>query len=206
VNGADKGTMENGKYTHPNGTPVGDVFLWANALVPGKNVVAVSDGQGHGDTMTVYLRGTGMLAADGAGKIARLSASKGEAVFIDTAARAQWPFYLDLDGTADNTFDELPAAVGGAGWIATGRQSDPARTAALSFDVTAAAELFVMFTKQATPPAWLAAGGFSDTGVSGVWRDNDLARVPYALWKRTAKAGEHVALAATAMDYVVLVK
>jgi beta-galactosidase len=203
VNGADKGTLDNGKYTHPNGTPINDVFFWPDALAPGRNEVTVSDGMAHSDAMTVYLRG----AEPGpAGKIAHLTSSKDPAYFIDAPVGAQRPFYYDLDGTADNTFDLVPEAAAGAGWIATRRQSDPARATALAFDVTAAAELFVMVTRQPAAPAWITAAGFTDTGATGLWRDNALALVSYTLYRRTAAAGDHLALAGGPIDYVVLVK
>jgi hypothetical protein len=183
------------------------VFFWPDALRPGKNVIAASDGMGHGHTMTVYFRGgaAGVLPATREPR-SPTSRPATAAYFIDTPIHEQWPFYAELAGTADNTFDVLPEAVAGASWIATRRQSDDARTTGLAFDVSAAAELFVMFTRQASAPAWITAAGFTDTGASGVWRDNSLALVPYALYHRSAAAGTHIDLAATPLDYVVLVK
>jgi hypothetical protein len=61
-----------------------------------------------------------------------------------------------------------------------------------------------MVTKPATMTAWLS--GFTDTGVTGVWRDNSLALVPYALYGREAGGGDQVSLEGAAVDFVVLVK
>jgi beta-galactosidase len=206
INGAAKGTLANDQYKHPNGTPIRNVFYWPDALQPGRNVVTASDGQGTTDTMTIYLRAAGAMPAEGA-RVTGLTSSNGPAYFIDIPVADQWPFYFDFDGTADNTFDVVPPRLAGAGWIATRRQSDPARTTGLAFDVPAGAEVFVMFTgSAAAAPSWLGAAGFSDTGVSGRWRDNDLALVPYALFEKTVPAGGHVTLAGSPLDYLVLVK
>ena len=73
--------------------------------------------------------------------------------YINKAIADQRPFYWDFDGTGDNTFDVVPSVVAAATWIATKRQSDPAKTTGLAFDLTAAATVYIMATKQATTPA-----------------------------------------------------
>jgi hypothetical protein len=207
INGTIIGTLANNQYTHPNGTPIKDVFYWKNALSIGKNLVTVDDGLGHTDSMTVYYLGTGTtLPAESGAKIANLTSSNGLAYFINDAIFDQRPFTLNFDGTGDNSFDVVPAAVAGASWIATKRQSDSTKLTNLAFNLTANADLFIMFTSQASVPAWITAAGFTDTGVTGQWRDNAPKLVNYALYKRSVVAGDHVTLQPTAMDYVVLIK
>jgi hypothetical protein len=77
---------------------------------------------------------------------------------------------------------------------------------ALAFDVTSDADVYIMFTAQASTPAWITNAGFVDTGVTGQWRDNTPKLVNYALFRRSAVAGDHVTLQPTTMDYVVLVR
>jgi len=207
INGTLVGSQSNDQYKHPNGTPIKNVFLWADALKLGKNAVTVADGSGHTDTMTVYYRGAGTtLPPDSTAKVANLSASNGSAYFIDAPIADQRPFYFDFDGTGDNTFDVVPAAVAGASFIATRRQSDAVKRTDLAFDLPTGADVFIMFTKQAVVPSWITGAGFTDTGAAGRWRDNSPKLVDYSTYKRTFAAGSHVALATSAIDYVVLVK
>ena len=130
----------------------------------------------------------------------------GQAYFIDAPIADQRPFYYDFDGSGDNTFDIVPPAIAGASWIATRRQSDPAKRTNLAFDLPGGADVFIMFTTQATVPAWITGAGFSDTGIVGQWRDDSPKLVGYSLYKRTVAAGAHLTLASSAIDYVVLFK
>jgi beta-galactosidase len=207
INGTLVGTESNDSYKHPNGTPIHDVFLWADALVLGKNVVKIDDGAGNTDTMTVYYRGGGTtLPADPGAKVTNLTASNGPAYFIDAPVGDQLPFYFDFDGTGDNTFDVVPAPAAGASWVATRRQSDTAKRTDLAFDLPSGADVFVLASKQAAVPGWISGGGFTDTGTPCRWRDNSPRLVDCSLYKRTLGAGAHVSLATTNIDYVVLVK
>jgi beta-galactosidase len=214
VNGVAKGMVANDTYKHPNATPIKNAFYWPGVLSPGKNVVVASDGQGNSDTMTVFLRAGATMPATAGAKVANLVASNATsaAFFIDTPLRDQWPFYYDFDGTGENTVDVVPDMVKGAGWIATRRQSDgPSggnKTTGLTFDLPTGGDVFIMFTKPATggAPAWITAAGFTDTGVTGNWRDNTLKLVPYQLFKKTAAAGTQIKLASMQLDYLVLVK
>ena len=207
INGTAVGTRANNQYTHPNGTPIKNVFYWTNALRLGKNAVTVDDGQGNTDSMTVYFLGTGTtLPSDPGAKVASLTSSNGPAYFIDAPIWDQRPFNLDFDGSGDNSFDVVPAAATGASWIATKRQSDSAKRTNLAFDLTSSADLYIVLTRQGSTPAWVTAAGFTDTGVTGQWRDNSPKLVNYALYKRSVAAGDHVTLQPTTMDYVVLVK
>jgi beta-galactosidase len=201
------GALSNNQYKHPNGTAIKNVFYWPNALAMGKNVVSVSDGAGNTDTMTVYYRGTGMtLSPDPGAKVTNLTASVGQAYFIDLPIADQRPFYFDFDNTGDNSFDVVPSAAAGASFIATRRQSDAAKRTDLAFDLPTGADVFIMFTKQASVPAWITGAGFTDTGNTGLWRDDTPALVDYSLYKKTFAAGSHVMLTTSAIDYVVLIK
>ncbi|MDP9002150.1 MAG: hypothetical protein M3O46_18820, partial [Myxococcota bacterium] len=207
INGAAAGMMSNDKYTHPNGTPIRNVFYWPSVLHLGKNAVTVDDGAGHTDTMTVYYRGTGTtLPAEPGAKVTNLTSSVGQAYFIDAAIADQRPFHFDFDGTGDNAFDMVPAAAAGASFIATRRQSDPTKRTDLAFDLPSGGDVFVMFTRQTAPPAWVTSGGLTDTGATGQWRDNTPKLVDYSLYKKTFPPAAHVSFATSAIDYVVLVK
>jgi beta-galactosidase len=206
INGKQIGSLANEQYKHPNGTPIKDVFLWPNALVPGKNVVTVDDGAGTSDSMTVYSLAGVALPADAGAKVANLTASNGPAYFIDVPVADQRPFYCDFDSTGDNTFDVVPSAAQGASFVSTKIQSDPAKRTDLAFDLPNGADVFVMFTKQPAAPAWISGAGFTDTGAAGRWRDNSPKLVDYSLYKKTFPAGAHVALTTSAIDYVVLVR
>ncbi len=95
---------------------------------------------------------------------------------------------------------------GPAGGIATKRQSDPAKTSSISFDLTADADVYIMFTQQASTPPWILKAGFSDTGATGRWRDNSIKLVPFQLYKRSFAGGTHVALGSSAIDFLIVVK
>ena len=209
VNGASKGAKADGAYAHPNGTVIDNVFFWTNALSLGKNVITATDGSGNSDTITVYYKAAGQtMPAESGAKVRNLASSNSgsPAFFINKPICAQCPFYWDFDSTGDNTFDVVPAPVAGARWIATRRQSDPNKTTRIAFDLTAAADIYIMTTKQSATPAWISAAGFTDTGVSGRWRDNNLMLVGYKLYKKSVASGARVSLGSSAIDYVVLIK
>ena len=207
LNGADLGARKNGEYRHPNGRVVENAFFWPAPLRPGRNDVTVTDGAGHADSAALYFAPPGTAAAEDPAALVqdvRSSNPRSPAWFIDQPVRAQWPFYWELDGSADNTFDTLPRELDGARWIATRRLSKPDARTDLSFRVAAPANVFVMITRGQPLPAGLVRSGFRDTGVTGLWRDNEMRRLPYALYRRTARAGERVTVRAVAADYVVL--
>ncbi len=204
VNGSVVGTAYNGGYILANGTATDNVFSWSDALLPGRNSVVVSDGAGHSDSAIIYAE-TG--ETDGVIRDLHSSNPDNPAEFIRGPARAEHPFYTDFDGAGDNTFHNLPPILDGAGWIAMKRPALPARQTSLSFTIapdTAGADLFLMLTAPVADPKSLPIG-FTDTGITGVWRDNQLNLVPYALYRRTAAPGEAVSIPAMAQDYVVLV-
>ena len=204
LNGKTAGTVANGEYVLPNKTRADNVFFWNASLKRGRNDVAVSDGLGHSDSAVLYFE-TG-----DEGLVRNLTSSNraNPAYFIDQPVQAEWPFYDDFDGTGDNTFHALPDILQGARWITTSRLSKPVNQAALAFTLALDAgsvDVFVMFTPTpALSPAFLA--GFSDTGLTGTWRDNALNLVPYALYRRTVTGGATVRMPGATLDYVILIK
>jgi hypothetical protein len=136
-----------------------------------------------------------------------VASSNVPAFFINIPLSDQRPFYRDFDGTGDNTFDTIPPELSRAvGWIATKRQSVSARTSNISFDLTADADVYIMFSRQSTTPSWITDAGFSDTGVSGRWRDDSITLVDYQLFKASFAAGSHVALGSSPIDFVIIVR
>lgn len=209
VNNVGMGTKIDGSYAHPNGTVIKRVFYWPNVLSLGRNVITASDGAGNSDTMTVYYKGSGQtIPAESGAKVANLTSSNSNsrAFFINTPVADQRPFYWDFDSTGDNTFDVVPSVIAGASWISTKRQSDSSKTTNLAFDLTAAADVYIMATKQSSTPSWISSAGFSDTGAAGKWRDNSLKLVDFKLYSKTFAGPTHVSLASSTIDYVVLVK
>ena len=193
---------------HPNGMVINNVFYWTDVLQIGRNDLAACDNFGHCDAATVYYKAAGQRMPNEVGaNVVNVTLSNAPAFFINTALRDERPFYRDFDGTGDNTFGTIPSELAGAvGWIATQRQSDPDKTSNISFDLTADAAVYVMFTKQASTPSWIINQRFGDTGVSGQWRDDNIRLVDYQLYKRTFATGSHVDLLSSAIDFVIVVK
>src|SRR5688572_10085062 len=207
VNGAPQGRIANGAFRHANGRRIDNVFFWPAPLRPGRNEVMARDGAGHEDRAILYYDGDGARAPeDPLVTSLRSSNAANRAVFIDHSAQAQWPFYSEFDGTADNTFDVLPEEVKGAGWIATGRMSKPEQRTALSFTAGDAAEVFVMGSEASALDQALRRAGFEATGRTGRWRNDALSLVPYRLFRRAVAAGDRVSIAPVTADYVLLVR
>lgn len=204
VNGIVVGTQVNGTYVLPNGTPSDNVFAWDNALTPGRNMVTVSDGAGHSDTAVIYAEHgeeNGLVRSLQSGDPAN------PAYFIAEPIQAEWPFYDNFDGTGDNTFHDIPPLLEGADWITVSRPLAGSAQPALSFTLAPGSgqtDVFLMVTSSSPRPVSLPSG-WTDTGVTGTWRDNALNLVPYALYRRTA-AGEAVSVPPLGSDYVVLLK
>jgi beta-galactosidase len=210
VNGARLETRRNGEFRHDNGRRIDNVFYWPARLQPGRNEIIASDDSGHQDGAVVYYQGDGHTAPqpeDGAVVSELRSSNPGTpAYFINQPVRAQWPFYSEFDGSADNTFDAIPRLAEGAGWITTGRLSKPGRATELSFTVRSDAAVLVMVSADSRHVAALERAGFSDTGWHGEWRDNDLRLVPARLLSRDAAAGARIVVPAGQADYVVMLK
>ncbi len=211
LNGGEAGSRRNGEYRHPNGRPVANVFFWRAPLRPGRNELRVRDAAGHEDAAVVYYEAAGVARVAEEGIVRDLVSSNpgSPARFIDQPVQDQWPFYLEFDGTADNTFDALPDAVRGAGWIATRRLSKADARTDLSFRIAAEAAhatVYVMGSQSPALEASLGRAGFRDTGVRGRWHDNALGLVPFRLYAAETRGGERVAVPGVTADYVVLVK
>jgi beta-galactosidase len=206
LNGASQGELPNGAFRHRNGRRVDNVFHWRAALRAGRNDVRVADAEGHEDTAVVYYHPPGRPApAPAPGdpiEDLRSSNPRSPAVLIGQGVREQWPFYAEFDGSADNTFDRLPAEVAGASWISTPRLSKPGNRTRISFRVRRDADVFLMSTEGGGAPE----PPFAPVTASGRWRDNDLRLVPWRLYRVQAKPGDVVRIPASNGDQVVLVK
>jgi beta-galactosidase len=205
LNGQTAGPQRNGHYRHANGRVVDNVFYWPVALRPGRNEVRVEDEEGLADTAVVYFQhgetGQGALVRD-----LRSSNPRSPAHFLDLPVQAQWPFYFELDSTADNTFDRLPEALQDARFITTPRLSKPGHRTDLSFTLARDADVFVMATDGSPAVQAAARAGFADIGAAARWRDNDMRLVPARVLRRAGRAGEGIRLPGTTADYVVLLK
>lgn len=206
VNGLTLETRRSGDYVLPDGTASANVFVWADALTRGRNVVVATDGAGHSDTLVIYAE-----AGEDHGLVQNLASSNpaNPAYFLDTPVLADSPVYDDDDGTADNTFGVLPGLLAGARAVLTGRLSKPLSRTTLTFSLapdSGQTDVFVMLTPTPDAPLPDLLAGFDDTGVTGFWRDNAQNLVPYALYRRTVGGGTVVHIPGAARDYAVLVK
>jgi beta-galactosidase len=206
LNGVSQGERPNDAYNHRNGRRVANVFHWRSPLRPGRNDVRVTDGAGHEDTAVVYYHAPPAPMPEGADDAIgdlRSSNPRSPAYFIAQPVQAQWPFYWAFDGSADNTFDRIPAELAGAAWITTPRLGRPEHRTELSFRLRRDADVFVVSG---------AAGGrfpgapFVETEITGNWRDDTLRLVPFRVSRLEARAGDRVRVPAAGRDYVVLVK
>lgn len=208
VNGNPAGAKADGAYIHPStGGVIRDVFLFDSVLQKGRNLVVASDGAGFADTAVLYFTGTAPAApADTSEPISDLLSDNAAnpAYLVNLPLQDQWPVYYQCDGNADNTFDTIPAALAGARWIATRRQSQT--PTGLSFKVRRDAEVYVVMTRQSSAPAWIAAAGLARTAITGKWRDNAMNLVEYEVFGNPVPAGASVQLGGSAVDFVVLVK
>ncbi|HET7294821.1 MAG TPA: glycoside hydrolase family 2 TIM barrel-domain containing protein [Vicinamibacteria bacterium] len=210
VNGEARGTLRNGEFRQGGtGTRIDNVFYWRTPLRIGRNELLLADGEGNEDRAVVYAAPGGAAWPDEPGApIRRLTSSNpgNRAYFINAPAREQWPFYYDLDGTADNTFDALPEVVRGASWIATRRLSKPENRTELRFEAAASARVLVLRSSGGPKPAALLEAGFAASDARGEWRDDGLRLVPFEVFARDVAPGDRVRIPAETRDYVVLVK
>ena len=189
LNGTRVGELPNGAFRHRNGRKVDNVFHWRVRLREGRNDVRVTDAAGHQDTAVVYYNAPGLPppapGPDDPIEELRSSNPRAPALLVAQPVRAQWPFYGEFDGTADNTFDRLPPEVEGASWISTPRLSKPENRTRISFRLRRDAEVFVMTSGAGSPGA-----PFQELEGSRLWRDNDLRLVPCRLYRRAGRAGD----------------
>ena len=235
LNGVSQGRLSNGAYcTPPEPTKAkdGNVFFWKTPLTPGRNVIEVRDGQGHHDEIIVYQAADhGPAPAAPSDLVQDLHSSNpaNPALYLDCPIEAQSPVYTDVDGSSDNTFDQIPPPLANATWIATRRLSDPAFKTDLSFclnPTSKGATVFVMASTGDYPVITLkprtetiaanatdfaqklAAAGFKSvaTDTPVIWRDHDLNRTIATLWSRPLSPGEKLNLPGETLDYVILLK
>src|SRR5438093_696272 len=131
------------------------------------------------------------------------------AFFVDDEIKAEWPFYHEFDGSADNTFHSLPPTLEGARWISTRRLSKPECRTNLSFRLgegVGPVKVYVLFTEGTPVEAALSTAGFRDANLDGRWRDNDLRLVGFRAWVKEAKGGDRISVPGATADYVVLVQ
>ncbi len=241
LNGVSQGKLKNGDYRLPDsekrqrggpattipGIDVNNVFFWESALSPGRNVIEVRESRGLSKSMVIYQKpADGPMPVDNNALVADLKSSNPDnpAVFIDRPVENQGPFYYDVDGSSDNTFDTLPSQVEGAFWIATRRLSDAKMKTDLSFRLNKIATVYVLCSTGNFPNITLrkpdenmqkAAGdlkealalaGFKDTGIKTTWRGHDCLLADCCLWSRKGKAGETITIPGHTLDYVILIK
>jgi hypothetical protein len=216
---------DGGKKVKVAGIVVNNVFFWKAPLSPGKNTVEVRDARGNSQSMVIYQKADDLPVPEDSLVVDLKSSNPGNpALFIDRPIEAQGPFYYDVDGSSDNTFDALPKELEGACWIATKRLSDEANQTDLAFTVTKPATVCVMYSTGTFPlhtldkpdnavmnaaaalKRDLARDGFADTGIAGTWRRHSLWLADFGLMSREVKAGETVQIPGQTLDYVVLVK
>jgi beta-galactosidase len=241
LNGASCGKHKNGDYKLPDsekkqkdgtmtpvpGITVNNVFFWKDPLRPGRNVVEVRDNNGLSQRIILYQKpADDPVPAQADSIVTDLKSSNDDnpAVFIDRPVESQGPFYYDVDGSSDNTFDVLPKQVEGSAWIATRRLSDPNMKTDLSFKLTKNATVYVLHSRGTFPKITLrkpneemqkaaaaltqslSTAGFEDTGYKTTWRGHDLVLAHCGLWKQPCKAGETITIPGQTLDYVVLIK
>jgi beta-galactosidase len=219
--------QRNGTVTPVPGSRVNNVFLWKTPLRPGRNVVEVCDGRGLSDTMIIYQKPSdGPMPVKENALVSDLKSSNtnNPAVFINRPVESQGPFYYNVDGSSDNTFDVLPEQVENAVWIATRRLSDPNMKTDLSFRLTEEATVYVLLSTGTFPNVILrepnkemqdaaaaltealSAVGFRDTGVKTTWRGHDMWLANCGLWSRAVRSGKTITIPGHVLDYIVLIK
>ena len=216
---------EVGETKAVDGIVVENVFFWKAELKPGKNVVEVRDNRGNSQSMVIYQKADEMPVSDES-LVTNLQSSNTDspALFIDRPIEAQGPFYTEVDGSSDNTFDALPAELEDARWIATRRLSDEKNVTDLSFKLTRPATVYVMYSTGTFPLYTLDApdeaemqtaaaladslrlNGFEKTDISGTWRRHNLWLADFAVMKLKAQADTTVSIPGQMLDYVVLIK
>ncbi|MBN1796640.1 MAG: glycoside hydrolase family 2 protein [Sedimentisphaerales bacterium] len=240
VNGVSQGKKKNGDYVQPDsvkkvdnkdvtvtGVKIDNVFFWKATLKPGRNLVEVRDNRGLSKPMIIYQKASeGKLPVPKDSLVVNLTSSNDNnpAIFIDRPVEAQGPFYSEVDGSSDNTFDVLPEPVKGSCWITTKRLSESQNKTDLSFKVTKLAMVYVMHSTGTSPAInlqkpkksiidvakafdeGLTKAGFEDTGIKGIWRGHDCWFADYALWSQKAKAGDVINVPGQTLDYVILIK
>jgi hypothetical protein len=217
LNGETVSTLSNGRYSQNDPTntagsgEIDNVFFWPVPLHTGKNRVVATDEKGTTDSATIYFYGANGLpelpTSDLPIKDLASSNASNPVYYMDMPVQPQWPFYYDLDSTADNSLDLIPHALQGASWLALRRVTKTGEATDVSFTVTKAATVYVMTTKQDAQPDFVADASFRKVNTSPLsWRGNDLILVPARLFSRHVAVGESVKLSLGDRDALVLLK
>ena len=240
INGISQGIKKNGEYFHPDSTikedgkeqfikgpMINNVFFWKAPLNPGKNLVKVVDDQGNSESTIIYQKpadGPMPVAADSLVVDLKSSNPENPAIFIDRPVESQGPFYTEVDGSSDNTFDILPDQVAGSAWIATKRLSDEKNNTNISFTVTEPSDIFVMYANGTFPAHTLnepdqkmieiaaslkeelMSANFKDTGIVSTWRRHNMWLGYCDLMSRQVEPGENITIKGHTLDYVILVR
>ena len=240
VNGVSQGKKSNGDYHHKDSTMdvdgtkktvkgpmINNVFFWNAPLAPGKNVVRVIDDRGNEDSTVIYQKpAEGIIPVPQDSLVVDLKSSNPDspAIFIDRPVEAQGPFYTEVDGSSDNTFDVMPDIVKDSRWIATKRLSDPKNLTDITFTVTDSCRVYIMYSNGTFPlhtldkpdekiiktasdfKQILIDNGFEDTGIETTWRRHNLWLENCGILTKTLSKGEIVSIDGHTLDYVILVK
>jgi beta-galactosidase len=207
---------------------IANVFYWPVPLRTGKNEVVATDDKGNTDTATIYFEGTGGApAAPDPLPISDLASSnlQNPAYYMHMPVQAQWPFYYDLDSTADNSWNTIPPELENATWIALRRVSkpdpivatakpsrnpgapEPDESTNLSFTMTQPRKVYVVATQADTEPGFVTSGQFKEVATAPFqWRDNTNILFPAKLYVHDAAAGEKIKISLGGRDAVVLFK
>ena len=203
VNDVNHGTRANGDYRAPADRRVDNVFYWPAPLRDGLNEVLVTDGAGTEERSRIFYATPTTPATAPADPITDLSASNpgNRPYFVGVPPWSGGPVFYDLDGTADNTFAEVPAELLAAARIATMRTSKAGTTTELRFRVAAGVphlSVFAIAAPGTTLPAF--------TPLRNVrWRDDAMDLVTAVLAKREASAGTEVVVPEQSTDYALFV-
>jgi beta-galactosidase len=237
LNGEKVSTLDDGQYVIPDGPwahhshkkagqadapdtapessrppmKVDHVFYWPIPLNTGKNIVTASDDQGHSDTAVIYFYGDKGLPESPLenSPVKDLSSSNPQnpAYYIDAPVHNQWPIYTDLDSTADNSWDSVPAEIKDATWIALRRVTKPGQATDLSFTLTRPMKVYVAASQNDSSADEWDKTRFKATATQPfLWRDNALNLVPAKLFLHDGHAGETIRIPLGPGDAVVLLK
>jgi beta-galactosidase len=195
----------------PSLAKIDNVFYWPVSLRTGKNVVTASDDQGHRDSAVIYYYGANGLpelpSPNSPLKDLSSSNPQNPAFYIDAPVHDQWPFYTDLDSTADNSWDSVPDQIRDASWIALSRVTKTERATDLGFTLTRPMKLFIAASQMDSSPDELLKAGFVEVNAGQfTWRNNALQLIAAKLWCRVGKAGETLHIPLGSRDAVVLLK
>lgn len=195
----------------PPPVKVDNVFYWPVSLHTGKNVVTASDDQGHSDTAVIYFQGNNGLpelpVENPPLKDLSSSNPQNPAYYIDAPVHDQWPLYTDLDSTADNSWDSVPAEIKDATWIAVRRVTKSGQATDLSFTLTRPMKVYVAASRNDSATGEWDRAGLKETGANPfLWRNNALNLVPAKLFLHDGQAGETLRIPLGQSDAIVLLK